>query len=50
MNGSKKIKGWSLRDALWELVPEWYKKFPQDHFGRVEMKKPTGLSNKPIAA
>ena len=29
---------------------QWYKKFPPDHFGRVEMKKPTGLSNKTSTA
>jgi len=50
MNHAKKIKVWSPRDAPWELIPQWYKTFPPDHFGGVEMKKPTGLSKKASTA
>jgi len=46
MNHTKIFKGWSLRDASSELVPQWYKTFLHDHRGRVEMKKPTSFSNK----
>jgi len=50
MNHAKRLKGWSPRDAPWELVPRWYKTFPPDHFGRVEIKMQTGLSNKTSTA
>jgi len=46
MNHANIFKGWSSQDAPSELVPQWYKTFPPDHFGRVEMKKPTRFSNK----
>jgi len=45
MNHAKIFKGWSPRDAPSELVPQWYKTFPPDYFGRVKMKKPTRFSN-----
>jgi len=44
VNHAKKMKGWCPRDAPWELASNWYRTFPE-HFGRVEMKKPIGLSN-----
>ena len=50
MNHAKKIKGWSPWHASFELVPQWYKTFPPDHLGRLEMKKPTRFSNKMITA
>jgi len=50
MNHAKIFKGWSPRDAPSELVPQWYKTFPPDHFGRVEMNKPTRFSNKTSTA
>jgi len=37
-------------DAPSELVQLWYKTFPPDHDGRVEMKTPTRLSNKTSTA
>jgi len=45
MNHAKIFEGWSPRDAPSELVPQWNKTFPPDHFGRVEMKNPTTFSN-----
>jgi len=50
MNHVKKIKGWPLRDAPLELVQLMYKTFPPDHYGQVEMKTPTILSNKSSTA
>ena len=50
MNHVKILKGQPHQFALWELVFNWYKTFPPDHFGRVEMKQPVGLSNKTSAA
>ena len=46
MNHVKIFKGWPLRDAPSKLVQLWYKSFPQDQRGLVEMKNPTRLSNK----
>ena len=46
MNHAKICKGWSPRHSPSELVPRWYKTFPPDHVGRVEIKKPTRLGNK----
>ena len=31
--------------ALWELVLDWNKTIPPNHFGWVEMNQPTGMSN-----
>jgi len=42
---NKKSKDTPRQFDLSELVPNWYKQFLPDHFGRVEMKKPTRLSN-----
>jgi len=50
MNHVKIFKGWPPRDAPSELVQLWYKTFPPDHDGRVEMKNPTRLSNKTSTA
>ena len=36
----KKINGWPPRDAPSELVQLWYKTFPCDHNGQLEIKKP----------
>ena len=46
VQNAKIIKGWYPQDAPLELVPQLYKAFPNDHFGREEMKKPTRLRNK----
>jgi len=32
--------------ALWGLVPHWYKTFPPDHIGQVEINNSTMLNNK----
>jgi len=45
MDHLKIFKGWPPRDAPSNLVQLWYKTFPSDHDGQVEMK-PTRLSNK----
>ena len=46
MNQVKIFKGWPPRDAPSELVQMWYKSFPPDQRGLVEIKNPTRLSNK----
>ena len=46
MNHVKIFKGWPLRDAPSKLVQLWYKSFPPDHAGLVEMKRPNRLSSK----
>ena len=33
LNRVKMFKGQPCRFVLWELVPNWYKSFPPDHFG-----------------
>jgi len=45
MNHVKISKGWLTRDAPSKLVQLWYKKFPPDQRGQVEMKKTTRLSD-----
>jgi len=50
MNHVKIFKGWPPRDAPSKLVQLWYKTFPPDQRGQVEMKKPTILSNKTSTA
>jgi len=50
MNHAKIFKGWPLRDAPSKLVQLWYKIFPTDHGGQIEMKTPTRLSNKTSTA
>jgi len=50
MNHAKIFKGQPRRDALSELVPDWYRKFLPDHIDLAEMNQPTGLSNKTITA
>ena len=47
MNHEKTFMGWPPRDAPSKLVQLWYKTFPPDQLGQVEMKKPTRLSNTP---
>ena len=44
----KNIKGWPPRDAPSKLVPLWYKTFPPDQRGLVEMKNPTRWVIKPV--
>ena len=46
MNNVKIFKGWPPRDAPSKLVQLWYKSFPPDQRGLVEMKNPTRLRNK----
>jgi len=46
MNHVKRFKGCPPRDVPSELIQLWYKTFPPDHDGQVEMKNPTRLSNK----
>ena len=46
MNDVKVFKGWPLRDAPYELVQLWYKTFPENKCGFLQMKNPTRLSNK----
>jgi len=48
MNLVKIFKGWPPRDAPSKLVQLWYKTFPLDQRGQVEMKKATILSIKPV--
>jgi len=50
MNHVKICKGWPPRDSPSELVQLWYKTFPPDHDGQLEMKNPTTLSNKTSTA
>jgi len=50
MNHVKKIKGSPPWDAPSELVQLWYKTFPPDQRGLVEMKNPTRLSNETSTA
>jgi len=45
MHFAKMFKGKPRQLALCELVPNWYKTFPPDHFGQVEMNDSTMLSN-----
>ena len=45
MHVAKMFKGKPRQLALCELVPNWYKTFPPDHFGQVEMNDSTMLSN-----
>ena len=42
------FKGWPPRDAPSKLVQVWYKSFPPDQRGQVEMKKPTNWVIKPV--
>ena len=44
----KICKGWPLRDAPSKLVQLWYKTFPTDHGGQIEMKTATTLYIKPV--
>ena len=46
MNHVKIFKGRPPLDAPWKLVQLYYKTFPPDQRGLVEMKNPTRLSNK----
>jgi len=46
MNHVKIFKGCPPRDTPSKLVQLWYKSFPPDQRGLVEMKNPTRLSNK----
>ena len=48
--GLFRAHGQSCRCALWKLIPKWYKTFSLDHFGWVEMKKPTRLGSKTSTA
>jgi len=50
MNHVKIFKGWPPQDAPSKLVQLWYKLFPSDQRGQVEIKKPTRLSNKTSTA
>jgi len=50
MNHVKIFKGWPTRDAPSKLVQLWYKTFPPEQRGLVEMKNPTILSNKTSTA
>jgi len=50
VNHVKILKGWPPRDASSKLVQLWYKTFPTDQRGLVEMKNPTRLSNKTSTA
>jgi len=47
---AKIFMGWSPRYAPLELVPQWYKIFPPDHFRQAEMKKPTRCINQTSTA
>jgi len=40
------LEGQPRRGNLWELVPNWYKSFPPDHFGQWEINQPTRLSSR----
>ena len=50
MNHVKIFKGCPPRDAHSKLVQLWYKIFPTDQRGQLEIKKPTRLSNKTSTA
>jgi len=50
MNHVKIFKGQPRRFALWELVPNWYKIFPPDYFGQMEINNSTILKNKTSTA
>ena len=50
MNHVKIFKGWPPGDAPSKLVQLWYKSCRPDQRGKVEMKKPTILSNKTSTA
>jgi len=50
MNHAEIFKGQPFRYASWELVPDWYKTFPPDHFGQAEMNDATMLINKSSTA
>jgi len=50
MNHVNIFKGWSPRNAPLKMVQLWYKLFPSDQRGQVEMTKSTRLSNKTSAA
>jgi len=50
MNHVKIFKGQSHRFTFWELVPNWYKSFPPDHFGQAEINDSTMLSNESSTA
>jgi len=43
MNHVKQIKGQPCQFALSELVQAWYKTFPPDRFGQVEINDTTML-------
>jgi len=45
MNYAKIFKSPLRQSALWQLVPNWYKSFPPDHFGQAEINDSTMLSN-----
>ena len=45
MNHVNIFKGWPPRDAPSKLVQLWYKTFPPDQRGLVEMQNPTRLSD-----
>jgi len=40
------FKGQPNPGAFWGLAPYWYRTFSPDHIDLVEMKQPTGMSNK----
>jgi len=46
----KIFEGQPRRFALSELVQAWYKIFPPDHFGQVEINDSTMLGNKTSTA
>ena len=50
MNHVKIFQGQPRRFALSELVQAWYKKFPTDHFGQLEINDSTMLRNKTSTA
>jgi len=50
MNHVKIFQGWPPQDASSKLVQLWYKTFPPDQRGLVEMNTPTRLGNKTSTA
>jgi len=50
MNHVKIFQGQPRRFALSELVQAWYKTFPTDHFGQLEINDSTMLRNKTSTA
>jgi len=50
MDHVKIFKGQPCRFALSELVQAWYKTFPHDHFGQMEINDSTMLRNKTSTA